>query len=140
MLPTHFDLKGVLRSKRTKDAVQIAGLDVLRITYEQTTALLCYGLDEKDNKNIWDFDLGGGIFNVSILEVDDGVFEVLVASGDTHLGGYDFGKAVVNWFVSEFKNGEGIDLNKDRQALMRLKEAAKKVKWNYQVCLRKISY
>lgn len=112
----------------TKDAGQIAGLDVLRIINEPTAASLSYGLDKKDNETILVFDLGGGTFDVSILEVGDGVFEVLATSGDTHLGGDDFDKAVVNWLVSEFKNDEGIDLSQDRQALQRLTEAAEKAK------------
>ena len=112
----------------TKDAGQIAGLDVLRIINEPTAASLSYGLDKKNNETILVFDLGGGTFDVSILEVGDGVFEVLATSGDTHLGGDDFDKCIVNWLVKEFKNDEGIDLSKDRQALQRLTEAAEKAK------------
>lgn len=112
----------------TKDAGQIAGLDVLRIINEPTAASLSYGLDKKSNETILVFDLGGGTFDVSILEVGDGVFEVLSTSGDTHLGGDDFDRKVVEWLVKEFKNAEGIDLSKDRQALQRLTEAAEKAK------------
>ena len=112
----------------TKDAGQIAGLDVLRIINEPTAASLSYGLDKKSNETILVFDLGGGTFDVSILEVGDGVFEVLSTSGDTHLGGDDFDSKIVEWLVQEFKNDEGIDLIKDRQALQRLTEAAEKAK------------
>nr|QCI05394.1 Hsp70-type chaperone [Crouania attenuata] len=112
----------------TKDAGQIAGLDVLRIINEPTAASLSYGLDKKDNETILVFDLGGGTFDVSILEVGDGVFEVLSTSGDTHLGGDDFDRYIVDWLVKEFKNDEGIDLSQDRQALQRLTEAAEKAK------------
>nr|YP_009237795.1 DnaK chaperone protein [Gracilariopsis lemaneiformis]YP_009294600.1 heat shock protein 70 chaperone [Gracilariopsis chorda]AJO68442.1 heat shock protein 70 [Gracilariopsis lemaneiformis]AML79801.1 DnaK chaperone protein [Gracilariopsis lemaneiformis]AOM66860.1 heat shock protein 70 chaperone [Gracilariopsis chorda] len=112
----------------TKDAGQIAGLDVLRIINEPTAASLSYGLDKKHNETILVFDLGGGTFDVSILEVGDGVFEVLSTSGDTHLGGDDFDKKIVEWLILEFKNDEGIDLGKDRQALQRLTEAAEKAK------------
>nr|YP_009397680.1 Hsp70-type chaperone [Dipterosiphonia australica]ARW66866.1 Hsp70-type chaperone [Dipterosiphonia australica] len=112
----------------TKDAGQIAGLDVLRIINEPTAASLSYGLDKKNNETVLVFDLGGGTFDVSILEVGDGVFEVLSTSGDTNLGGDDFDRKIVDWLVSEFKNDEGIDLSKDRQALQRLTEAAEKAK------------
>nr|YP_009257571.1 heat shock protein 70 [Coeloseira compressa]ANH09654.1 heat shock protein 70 [Coeloseira compressa] len=112
----------------TKDAGQIAGLDVLRIINEPTAASLSYGLDKKNNETILVFDLGGGTFDVSILEVGDGVFEVLSTSGDTHLGGDDFDCKIVDWLVSEFKNDEGIDLSKDKQALQRLTEASEKAK------------
>nr|YP_009398725.1 Hsp70-type chaperone [Kuetzingia canaliculata]ARW67911.1 Hsp70-type chaperone [Kuetzingia canaliculata] len=112
----------------TKDAGQIAGLDVLRIINEPTAASLSYGLDKKSNETILVFDLGGGTFDVSILEVGDGVFEVLSTSGDTNLGGDDFDRKIVEWLVSEFKNDEGIDLSQDRQALQRLTEASEKAK------------
>lgn len=112
----------------TKDAGQIAGLDVLRIINEPTAASLSYGLEKKDNETILVFDLGGGTFDVSVLEVGDGVFEVLSTSGDTNLGGDDFDYKIVDWLVSEFKNDEGIDLSKDRQSLQRLTEAAEKAK------------
>nr|YP_009295949.1 heat shock protein 70 chaperone [Schizymenia dubyi]AOM64884.1 heat shock protein 70 chaperone [Schizymenia dubyi] len=112
----------------TKDAGQIAGLDVLRIINEPTAASLSYGLDKKSNETILVFDLGGGTFDVSILEVGDGVFEVLSTSGDTHLGGDDFDRKIVEWLIKEFKNDEGIDLGQDRQALQRLTESAEKAK------------
>nr|YP_009510474.1 Hsp70-type chaperone [Gracilaria caudata]AXI96147.1 Hsp70-type chaperone [Gracilaria caudata] len=112
----------------TKDAGQIAGLDVLRIINEPTAASLSYGLDKKSNETILVFDLGGGTFDVSILEVGDGVFEVLSTSGDTHLGGDDFDRKIVDWLINEFNNDERIDLGKDRQALQRLTEAAEKAK------------
>merc|ERR1712066_698885 len=112
----------------TKDAGKIAGLEVLRIINEPTAASLSYGLDKKDNETILVFDLGGGTFDVSILEVGDGVFEVLATSGDTHLGGDDFDEKIVQWLASEFKDQEGIDLTQDSQALQRLTEAAEKAK------------
>jgi molecular chaperone DnaK len=112
----------------TKDAGKIAGLEVLRIINEPTAASLSYGLDKKDNETILVFDLGGGTFDVSVLEVGDGVFEVLSTSGDTHLGGDDFDEKIVQWLVKEFKDAEGIDLTKDSQALQRLTEAAEKAK------------
>jgi len=112
----------------TKDAGKIAGLEVLRIINEPTAASLSYGLDKKDNETILVFDLGGGTFDVSVLEVGDGVFEVLATSGDTHLGGDDFDEKIVQWLVKEFKEQEGIDLTKDSQALQRLTEAAEKAK------------
>merc|ERR1712070_695772 len=112
----------------TKDAGKIAGLEVLRIINEPTAASLSYGLDKKDNETILVFDLGGGTFDVSILEVGDGVFEVLSTSGDTHLGGDDFDEKIVQWLVKEFKGQEGIDLTQDNQALQRLTEAAEKAK------------
>lgn len=112
----------------TKDAGKIAGLDVLRIINEPTAASLSYGLDKKDNETILVFDLGGGTFDVSILEVGDGVFEVLSTSGDTHLGGDDFDSKIVDWLINEFRQDEGIDLSNDRQALQRLTEAAEKAK------------
>ena len=112
----------------TKDAGKIAGLEVLRIINEPTAASLAYGLDRKSNETILVFDLGGGTFDVSILEVGDGVFEVLATSGDTHLGGDDFDKKIVDHLAAEFQNMEGIDLRKDKQALQRLTEAAEKAK------------
>jgi molecular chaperone DnaK len=112
----------------TKDAGKIAGLEVLRIINEPTAASLAYGLDKKSNETILVFDLGGGTFDVSILEVGDGVFEVLATSGDTHLGGDDFDKKIVDYLAEEFRKVEGIDLRKDRQALQRLTEAAEKAK------------
>ena len=112
----------------TKDAGKIAGIEVLRIINEPTAASLAYGLDKKSNETILVFDLGGGTFDVSILEVGDGVFEVLATSGDTHLGGDDFDKKIVDFLAEQFKKNEGIDLRKDRQALQRLTEAAEKAK------------
>ncbi|MCB9467922.1 MAG: molecular chaperone DnaK [Candidatus Obscuribacterales bacterium] len=112
----------------TKNAGTIAGLEVLRIINEPTAAALAYGLDKKTDETILVFDLGGGTFDVSILEVGDGVFEVKSTSGDTHLGGDDFDQKVVHWLAEEFKNAEGIDLRKDPQALQRLMEAAEKAK------------
>jgi molecular chaperone DnaK len=112
----------------TKDAGKIAGIEVKRIINEPTAAALAYGLDKKSNETILVFDLGGGTFDVSILEVGDGVFEVLATSGDTHLGGDDFDKKIVDHIAEEFKKQEGIELRKDRQALQRLTEAAEKAK------------
>jgi molecular chaperone DnaK len=112
----------------TKDAGKIAGLNVLRIINEPTAAALAYGLDKKKNETILVFDLGGGTFDVSILEVGDGVFEVKSTSGDTHLGGDDFDKVLVDWLADEFKKTHGIDLRADKQALQRLTEAAEKAK------------
>jgi len=112
----------------TKDAGKIAGLNVLRIINEPTAAALAYGLDKKKNETILVFDLGGGTFDVSLLDVGDGVFEVRATSGDTHLGGDDFDKRIVDWVAQEFQREQGIDLRKDRQALQRLIEAAEKAK------------
>ncbi|MEB3356450.1 MAG: molecular chaperone DnaK [Synechococcales bacterium] len=112
----------------TKDAGKIAGLEVLRIINEPTAASLAYGLDKKSNETVLVFDLGGGTFDVSILEVGDGVFEVLATSGDTHLGGDDFDKKIVDFLAAEFQRNEGIELRKDKQALQRLTEAAEKAK------------
>ncbi len=112
----------------TKDAGKIAGLNVLRIINEPTAAALAYGLDKKINETILVFDLGGGTFDVSILDVGDGVFEVHATAGDTHLGGDDFDKRLVDWIAEEFMRDQAIDLRKDRQALQRLTEAAEKAK------------
>ena len=112
----------------TKDAGKIAGLDVLRIINEPTAASLAYGLDKKSNETILVFDLGGGTFDVSILEVGDGIFEVLSTCGDTQLGGDDFDRAIVNYILEEFKREEGINLKEDPQALQRLTEASEKAK------------
>ncbi|KAI8532056.1 hypothetical protein RHMOL_Rhmol11G0183800 [Rhododendron molle] len=112
----------------TKDAGRIAGLEVLRIINEPTAASLAYGFEKKNNETILVFDLGGGTFDVSVLEVGDGVFEVLSTSGDTHLGGDDFDKRIVDWLAANFKRDEGIDLLKDKQALQRLTETAEKAK------------
>jgi molecular chaperone DnaK len=112
----------------TKDAGQIAGLNVLRIVNEPTAAALAYGLDKKKEETIAVFDLGGGTFDISVLEVGEGVVEVKSTNGDTHLGGDDFDQLVVDWLIAEFKKSDGIDLGKDRMALQRLKEAAEKAK------------
>src|SRR5499427_2827311 len=112
----------------TKNAGQIAGLNVLRIINEPTAASLAYGLDKKENETILVFDLGGGTFDVSILEVGDGVFQVKATNGDTHLGGDDYDRRVVDWLADEFKKENGIDLKADRQALQRLTEAAERAK------------
>ena len=112
----------------TKDAGKIAGLDVLRIINEPTAAALAYGLDKKKDEKIAVFDLGGGTYDISILELGDGVFEVKATNGDTHLGGDDFDQRVINWLVEEFKKDQGIDLTQDAMALQRLKEAAEKAK------------
>ncbi|EKE00037.1 MAG: hypothetical protein ACD_22C00100G0001, partial [uncultured bacterium] len=112
----------------TKEAGQIAGLDVKRIINEPTAAALAYGLDKKKNEKIAVYDLGGGTFDVSILEIGDGVFEVKATNGDTHLGGDDFDKRVIDWLLTEFKQEQGVDLSNDRQAMQRLKDAAEKAK------------
>jgi len=112
----------------TKDAGRIAGLDVLRIINEPTAASLAYGLEKKGNETILVWDLGGGTFDVSILEVGDGVFEVKATNGDTHLGGDDYDKRIVDWLVGEFRKDQGIDLSGDKQAMQRLTEAAEKAK------------
>merc|ERR1719478_1226315 len=112
----------------TKDAGKIAGIEVLRIINEPTAASLAYGFEKKSNETILVFDLGGGTFDVSVLEVGDGVFEVLSTSGDTHLGGDDFDKRIVDFLADDFKSAEGIDLRTDKQALQRLMEAAEKTK------------
>jgi molecular chaperone DnaK len=112
----------------TKDAGKIAGLNVLRIVNEPTAAALAYGLDKKKDETIAVYDLGGGTFDISVLEVGEGVVEVKSTNGDTHLGGDDFDQKVIDWLVAEFKKSDGIDLGKDRMALQRLKEAAEKAK------------
>ena len=112
----------------TKDAGRIAGLDVKRIINEPTAASLAYGMDKKKDEKIAVYDLGGGTFDISILELGDGVFEVKATNGDTHLGGDDFDEAVISWLVDDFKKENGIDLRKDQMALQRLKEAAEKAK------------
>jgi molecular chaperone DnaK len=112
----------------TKDAGRIAGLEVKRIINEPTAASLAYGLDKKKDEKIAVYDLGGGTFDISILQLGEGVFEVISTNGDTHLGGDDFDKRIIDWMVSEFKKQEGIDLSKDPMALQRLKEAAEKAK------------
>ncbi|MGH7557468.1 MAG: molecular chaperone DnaK [Gemmatimonadota bacterium] len=112
----------------TKDAGKIAGLDVLRIINEPTAASLAYGLERKKDEQIAVYDLGGGTFDISILEIGDGVFEVKATNGDTHLGGDDFDQRIINWITEEYKKQEGIDLKKDPMALQRIKEAAEKAK------------
>ena len=112
----------------TKDAGKIAGLEVLRIINEPTAAALAYGLDKKKDEKIAVFDLGGGTYDISVLELGDGVFEVKATNGDTHLGGDDFDQKIIDWLVEEFRKDQGIDLSKDAMALQRLKEAAEKAK------------
>ncbi len=112
----------------TKDAGKVAGLEVLRIINEPTAAALAYGLDKKADEKIAVFDLGGGTYDISVLELGDGVFEVKSTNGDTHLGGDDFDQRIINWLVTEFKKDQGIDLSKDAMALQRLKEASEKAK------------
>src|SRR3990170_3425734 len=112
----------------TKDAGKIAGLDVKRIINEPTASSLAYGLDKKKEEKIAVYDFGGGTFDISILEVGDGVFEVKSTNGDTHLGGDNFDQKIIDWLISEFKKDQGIDLSKDRMALQRLREAAEKAK------------
>ena len=124
-VPAYFDDS---QRQATKDAGQIAGLNVLRIINEPTAASLAYGLDKKKDERIVVYDLGGGTFVVSILEIGDGVFEVKSTNGDTYLGGDDFDQRVMDWLVDEFKKDQGIDLRKDRMALQRLKEAAERAK------------
>ena len=112
----------------TKDAGEIAGLEVLRIINEPTAAALAYGLDKKEDEIIAVYDLGGGTFDISILELGEGIFQVRSTNGDTHLGGDDFDQRIIDWLVDEFKRDQGIDLRQDRMALQRLKEAAEKAK------------
>ncbi|MED5563621.1 MAG: Hsp70 family protein, partial [Gemmatimonadota bacterium] len=112
----------------TKDAGKVAGLEVLRIINEPTAAALAYGLDKKTDEKIAVFDLGGGTYDISVLELGDGVFEVKSTNGDTHLGGDDLDQKVIDWLVTEFKKDQGIDLSKDPMALQRLKEASEKAK------------
>ena len=112
----------------TKDAGKIAGLEVLRIINEPTAAALAYGLDKEADEKIAVFDLGGGTYDISILELGDGVFEVKSTNGDTHLGGDDFDQRIIDWLVAEFKKDQGVDLSEDAMALQRLKEAAEKAK------------
>ena len=112
----------------TKDAGKIAGLEVLRIINEPTAAALAYGVDKESEQKIMVYDLGGGTFDVSILDIGEGVLEVLSTAGDTHLGGDDFDQRIIDWMVSEFKKSNGIDLSGDRMAMQRLKEAAEKAR------------
>ncbi|MBA2569683.1 MAG: molecular chaperone DnaK, partial [Chloroflexi bacterium] len=124
-VPAYFD---DTQRQATKDAGRIAGLDVKRIINEPTASALAYGLDKKKDEQIAVYDLGGGTFDISILELGDGVFEVKATNGDTHLGGDDFDQRVIDWLLTEFKKDQGIDLAKDEQALQRLKEAAERAK------------
>jgi molecular chaperone DnaK len=124
-VPAYFD---DTQRQATKDAGRIAGLDVKRIINEPTASSLAYGLDKKKDEQIAVYDLGGGTFDISILELGDGVFEVKATNGDTHLGGDDFDQRIIDWLLAEFKKDQGIDLSKDQQALQRLKEAAEKAK------------
>ncbi|MEK9727021.1 MAG: molecular chaperone DnaK [Candidatus Margulisiibacteriota bacterium] len=114
--------------KATKDAGEVAGLEVLRIINEPTAAALAYGLDKKNDQKIAVYDFGGGTFDVSILEIGDGVFEVLATNGDTHLGGDDLDQVIIEWLIAEFKKDQGVDLSQDQMAGQRLKEAAEKAK------------
>lgn len=124
-VPAYFNDR---QRQATKDAGRIAGLDVKRIINEPTAAALAYGLDQKKTGKVAVYDLGGGTFDISILDLNEGVFEVLSTNGDTHLGGDDFDKRIIDWLISEFKKAEGIDLSKDPMVLQRLKEAAEKAK------------
>ena len=124
-VPAYFD---DTQRQATKDAGRIAGLDVKRIINEPTASALAYGLDKKKDEKIAVYDLGGGTFDISILELGDGVFEVKATNGDTHLGGDDFDQRIIEWLLGEFKRDQGMDLSKDQQALQRLKEAAEKAK------------
>ena len=118
----------------TKDAGKIAGLDVKRIINEPTAAALAYGLDNDKEQKIMVYDLGGGTFDVSIIEIGDGVIEVLATNGDNRLGGDDFDKKVTDYMIADFKKKEGIDLSNDKMALQRLREAAEKAKKELSSC------
>src|SRR2546423_9435240 len=124
-VPAYFDDN---QRQPTKDAGQIAGLEVLRIVNEPTAAALAYGLDKKKDEVVAVYDLGGGTFDISILQLGEGVFEVKATNGDTHLGGDDFDQRIIDWLADEFRKDQGIDLRKDRMALQRLKEAAERAK------------
>src|SRR5213596_1936145 len=124
-VPAYFDDS---QRQATKDAGQIAGLEVLRIINEPTAAALAYGLDKKKDELVAVYDLGGGTFDISVLQLGEGVFEVKATNGDTHLGGDDFDQRIMDWIIEEFKKDQGIDLSKDKMALQRLKEAAEKAK------------
>src|SRR5690606_20231957 len=124
-VPAYFDDS---QRNATKDAGRIAGLEVLRIINEPTASSLAYGLDKKEDEKIAVYDLGGGTYDISILDLSEGVFQVLASNGDTHLGGDDFDQRIIDWLADEFKKQEGIDLRGDRMALQRLKEAAEKAK------------
>ena len=124
-MPAYF---GDAERQATKEAGEIAGMEVLRIINEPTAAALAYGLDKDNDQTILVFDLGGGTFDVSILDLGEGVFEVKSTAGNTHLGGDDWDQRVIDWLVSEFKNAHGVDLSADKMAVQRLKEAAEKAK------------
>ncbi len=124
-VPAYF---GDAERQATKEAGQIAGMEVLRIINEPTAAALAYGLDKEDEQTVLVYDLGGGTFDVSVLEIAEGVFEVKSTSGDTHLGGDDWDQAIIDWLVKTFKDNHGVDLGKDKMALQRLREAAEKAK------------
>jgi molecular chaperone DnaK len=124
-VPAYFDNA---QRDATKDAGRIAGLDVQRIINEPTASALAYGLDKKGDEEIAVYDLGGGTYDISILSLSEGVFQVLATNGDTHLGGDDFDQILIDFLADEFKKQEGIDLRKDRMALQRLKEAAERAK------------
>src|SRR5438552_11307411 len=124
-VPAYFD---DAQRQATKEAGQVAGLEVLRIINEPTAAALAYGLDKQHDQTILVFDLGGGTFDVSLLEIGEGVFEVKSTSGDTHLGGDDWDQRIIDWLAKEFKNAHGVDLSVDKMAAQRLKEAAEKAK------------
>ena len=124
-VPAYF---GDAQRQATKEAGAIAGLEVLRIINEPTAASLAYGLDKAEEQTILVFDLGGGTFDVSVLEIGEGVFEVKATSGDTSLGGDDWDQAIIDWLVKGFKNEHGVDLSEDRMAMQRLKEDAEKAK------------
>src|SRR6266542_1527587 len=124
-VPAYFDDS---QRQATKEAGQIAGLEVLRIINEPTAAALAYGLDKQHDQTILVFDLGGGTFDVSLLEIGEGVFEVKATAGNTQLGGDDWDQRIIDWLAKEFKNTHGVDLSKDRMATQRLKEAAEKAK------------
>ena len=114
----------------TKDAGQIAGLEVMRIVNEPTAAALAYGLDKKKDETIAVYDFGGGTFDISILEVGEGVVEVKATNGDTHLGGDNLDQRIIDWIVAEFKKSEGIDLSRDRMALQRLRRRPRRRRWS----------
>src|SRR5207302_6753677 len=124
-VPAYFDDS---QRQATKEAGQIAGLEVLRIINEPTAAALAYGLDKQHDQTILVFDLGGGTFDVSLLEIGEGVFEVKATSGDTHLGGDDWDQRIIDHMIKDVKNNHGVDLSNDRMALQRFKEAAEKAK------------
>ena len=124
-VPAYFDNS---QREATKDAGKIAGLTVERIINEPTASALAYGLDKKHDEKVAVYDLGGGTYDISILDLSEGVFQVLSTNGDTHLGGDDFDQVIIDFLADEFKKQEGIDLRKDRMALQRLKEAAEKAK------------